>query len=113
VATSTTSSEGSLTLRLLAQETNPAIGILCLLLTVFWILLILRVIESLAYLLGFRPPLFGPVRTAIDLLHRVTDPVLRPLQRAIPAIRMGGVGLDLSVLVAFVILSVLRTALEC
>jgi YggT family protein len=96
-----------------AQESNPALDILCVLLTIYTIVLFVRVIVSWAYLFGFRPPLSGPVRTLLDLLEDVTEPVLRPLRALIPPIRAGGMGLDLSIIVAFVILAVLRTALSC
>jgi uncharacterized protein YggT (Ycf19 family) len=62
---------------------------------------------------GFRPPMTGPLRGAIDLLDTITEPVLRPLRSVLPQPRMGGFGLDLSVIVAFVILWVLRVALKC
>lgn len=38
----------------------------------------------------------GPIATVAGFLYVVTDPVLRPLRRMIPPIRMGGMGLDLS-----------------
>ena len=50
-------------------------------------------------------------RTVLDLLDDVTEPVLRPLRALIPPIRAGGVGIDLSIIIAFVILLVLRSAL--
>ena len=53
------------------------------------------------------------MRTVTDLLEGVTEPVLRPLRKMIPPVRAGGIGLDLSILVAFVILAVLRTVLNC
>jgi YggT family protein len=96
-----------------AQETNPAIDILCILLTIYTIVLFVRVLVSWAFLFGFRPPLTGPLRTILDLIEDVTEPVLRPLRALIPPIRAGGMGLDLSIIVAFVILAVLRTALDC
>jgi YggT family protein len=96
-----------------AQETNPAIDILCILLTIYTIVLFVRVLVSWAFLFGFRPPLTGPLRTILDLIEDVTEPVLRPLRGLIPPIRAGGMGLDLSIIVAFVILAVLRTALDC
>jgi YggT family protein len=98
---------------MIAQETNAALGILCVVLTVYTIILFVRVIVSWAYLFGFRPPLSGPVRTLLDLLEDVTEPVLRPLRALIPPVRAGGMGLDLSIIVAFVILAVLRQALNC
>lgn len=96
-----------------AQETNPALDILCIVLTVYTIVLFVRVLVSWAYLFGFRPPMSGPLRTALDLIEDVTEPVLRPLRAMIPPVRAGGMGLDLSIIVAFVILAVLRTALNC
>jgi YggT family protein len=92
---------------------SALLDILCVVITVYTILLFVRVIVSWAYLFGFRPPFSGPLRTLLDLLDDVTDPVLRPLRAMIPPIRAGGVGIDLSIIIAFVILAVLRTALNC
>lgn len=92
---------------------NALLSVLCVVLTVYTIILFIRVIISWAYLFGFRPPYSGPIRTILDLLEDVTEPVLRPLRALIPPIRAGGVGLDLSIIIAFVILAVLRTALNC
>ena len=83
--------------------------VLCVLLTVYWIILLTRVILSWAMSLGWRRPYSGPLRTVLDLIDDVTDPVLRPLRALIVPIRAGGVGLDLSPLIAFVILFVLRS----
>lgn len=91
-----------------AQESNPALDILCVVITLYTIVLFVRVLVSWAYLFGFRPPLSGPMRKALDLLEDITEPALRPLRALIPPVRAGGMGLDLSVLVAFVILAVLR-----
>jgi YggT family protein len=90
---------------------NALLSVVCIALTVFTFLLLIRVIVSWAYLFGFRPPYSGPMRTILDLLDDVTEPVLRPLRALIPPVRAGGVGLDLSIIIAFVILAVLRTAL--
>ena len=98
---------------MIAQDSNPALGIVCIVLTIFTLLLFVRVIISWATLFGFRPPYSGPIRKVLDLLEDVTEPVLRPLRALIPPIRAGGVGLDLSMIVAFVILAVLRRALNC
>jgi YggT family protein len=93
-----------------AQETNPAVDILCILLSIYTLILLVRVILSWATMFGFRRPFSGPGRALFDLLDTVTEPVLRPLRSLIPPVRAGGVGLDLSILVAFVILAVLRQA---
>jgi YggT family protein len=83
--------------------------VLCVLLSVYWIILLTRIILSWAMSLGWRPPYSGPLRTILDLIDAVTDPVLRPLRALMPPIRAGGMGLDLSPLIAFVILFVLRS----
>lgn len=90
-----------------------ATGVLCAAITILTILLLVKVLVSWALVFGFRPPVTGPVRWLLDLLDDVTEPLLRPLRRLIPPVRAGGMGLDLSVLVAFVILAVLRIALDC
>ena len=87
---------------------NPVEGILCFLLTVAWWLLLIRAVVSLIFALGRRgAPPSGPLRTAHDLLIDVTEPVLRPLRRIVPPAGM----LDLSILVAFVIIFVLQIAI--
>jgi YggT family protein len=92
---------------------NALLGIVCVVATVYVIVLFVRVFVSWAILLGLRPPVSGPLRTGVDLLEGVTEPALRPLRAMIPPVRAGGVGLDLSIIIAFVILAVLRTALGC
>ena len=92
---------------------SAVMDIVCVVLTAYTIILFIRVLVSWAFLFGFRPPYSGPLRTVLDLLDDVTEPVLRPLRALIPPIRAGGVGLDLSIIIAFVILAVVRTALNC
>ncbi len=93
-----------------AQDRNPALDILCIVLTIYWVILLARVIVSWAGVFGLRSPVAGPFRAILDLLEDVTEPVLRPLRRLIPPVRAGGIGFDLSILVAFVILLVLQRA---
>ncbi len=92
---------------------NAMLTVLCLVITVYTLILFVKVIASWVVMFGARPPISGPLRWGLDLLDDVTEPVLRPLRAIIPPVRAGGVGLDLSVIVAFVILAVLRTALNC
>jgi YggT family protein len=89
---------------------NAVLEILCIALTVYWWILIAYVLISWAFVLGMRRPYSGPGRTVLDALDAVVLPVVRPLGRLVPPVRIGGMGLDLSVLLAFVILSVLRVA---
>jgi YggT family protein len=86
---------------------NPFLRVLCVALTVFEIVLLIRVVVSWLEVFGIRPPITGPLRSAYDLLHDVTEPVLRPLRRIVPPAGM----FDLSVVVAFVIILVLQNAI--
>jgi YggT family protein len=88
---------------------NPFIRVLCLVLTVYSFILLARVIVSWIELSGWRPPVTGPVRTIFELMFDVTEPVLKPIRRIVPPAGP----LDLSVIVAFVIIFVLRSAFDC
>jgi YggT family protein len=86
---------------------NPFINLICIALGVFSIILFIRVIVSWIELAGWRPPITGPLRTLFELLFDITEPVLRQIRRIVPPAGP----LDLSVIVAFVIIFVLRSAL--
>jgi YggT family protein len=81
--------------------------LICVALTLVWVILLVRVILSWVQLAGWRPPAGGPLRSAYDLLYDVTERPLRALRRIIPPAGM----FDLSVVVAFIIIFVLQTAL--
>jgi len=81
---------------------SPVVQLVLFLLWVAWLLLLIRVVASLAELVGWRPPVMGPLRSAYDLVIRVTEVGLRPLRRIVPPVGI----FDVSVLVAFVIIAV-------
>jgi YggT family protein len=83
--------------------------LLCAVLWVATLLLLLRVVLSWLEFFGVRRPIVGPLRSAWDLLYTLTEPMLRPLRKIIPPAGM----FDISVVVAFVIIFVLRVALGC
>jgi YggT family protein len=91
----------------MVAATNAVLNVICFALTVFWIVLLARVVVSWLEVFGIRPPVAGPLRAAYDLLFDVTEPVLRPLRRIVPPAGM----FDLSVIVAFVIILVLQSAI--
>lgn len=92
---------------------SPVVGLLCFVLSAYSFLLLAWVVLSWATLFGFRPPIDGPVRSIIDLVESLIQPVLRPLRSMMPPVRAGGVGIDLSVIVAFVLLRVIGQVLGC
>jgi YggT family protein len=49
----------------------------------------------------------SPVRKVQNVLRAICDPVLRPVRRIIPPARIGGVGIDLSVIIVFLVIQVI------
>ena len=47
----------------------------------------------------------GGLATIKNVLSKLTEPVLRPLRQILPRPSFGGVGIDLSVLVAIIVLA--------
>jgi YggT family protein len=86
---------------------NPFLRLTCIALGAYSIVLLARVVVSWIELAGVRPPPTGPLRTLFELLFDVTEPVLRLLRRVVPPAGP----LDLSVIVAFVIIFVLQNAI--
>lgn len=86
---------------------DPVTRLICLALFVYWIVLLLRVVVSWLEYFGVRVPVSGPGRSAHDLLIDVTEPPLRPLRKIVPPAGR----FDLSMLVLFVIVLVLRQAI--
>ena len=77
--------------------------IVCSLIQLYVLLLVVRVVMS-----WFPISPNGPAETVAGFLYMVTDPVLVPLRRLLPPVRMGAMALDLSPIVAFFGLTVLR-----
>jgi YggT family protein len=80
--------------------------IVCILLTVYWVILLVRILSS-----WFPIPPSGPIRTVMDLVFAVTEPVLRPIRGLLPPVRMGAMAFDLSPIIVFVIIQVLQLSI--
>jgi len=84
------------------------VEIICILTFVYEIILLIRVLST-----WFRTPPSGPVRAGLNFTYTVTEPVLRPLRRIIPPIRVGPAALDLSPVILFIVLGVIRSSIGC
>jgi YggT family protein len=82
---------------------NPFFTLLCIVIQVYTVILLAWVILSWIQFAGWRPPVSGIGRSAYELLEDVVRPVVVPLRRIIPPAG----AIDISVVVAFVILFVL------
>lgn len=88
-----------------------AVYIVALVLRIYWFILLGRVIIEMirSFSRRWSPPRWFAV--AAEPLFVLTDVAVKPLRRLIPPVRLGGVALDVSILVLFFGLSVLVTIL--
>lgn len=71
--------------------------LVCLLLQLYLLVIFGRVLLS-----WFPLDPNGLMATVGGFLHLLTDPVIRPVQRSLPPLRLGGFALDLSAIVVIV-----------
>ena len=77
--------------------------IICLLLSVYFLVLIVRMV------LSWFPIAPGTaMETVASILYALTEPVLGPLRRTIPPVRIGAMGLDLSPLILLIGIQILQ-----
>lgn len=81
------------------------IGVLCLALDIYWVILILRII------LSWVPSLPEPLLPVARFVRALTDPLLLPLRGTLPPVQMGAMALDLSPLILFFGVSIIRSLL--
>ena len=79
------------------------IEILCYLLGLYALILIIRVVLS-----WFPISPNGLGATIAGFVYVATDPVLIPLRRVMPALRIGSVGLDLAPMAVFFLITFVR-----
>lgn len=78
-------------------------GLIVLLLDLFFYVLLARVIMS--WVPRTNVVVIEQIR---DLTDRITEPVLGPVRRALPMLRVGGAGIDFSALVVSILVIWLR-----
>lgn len=83
--------------------------------TVLWLYLLVllaRVVIDLVMMMARDWTPSGPVLLIVEAIYTVTDPPLKLLRKFIPPLRLGGVALDLSFLVLFIIINVLMAVVR-
>lgn len=78
-------------------------ALICLLLQIYLLVIFGRVLLS-----WFPLDPNGPMATIGGFLHLLTDPVMKPVQRTLPPVRLGGFALDLSAIVVIMGIFILR-----
>lgn len=91
---------------------STVISILLFLVRIYtWILIFRIIIEMIgSFSRDFRPPRWFSLMS--EPLFVVTDPPVKALRRLIPPLRMGNIGLDMSVLVLFFALQLVQILLS-
>lgn len=82
----------------------------CLLLDVVVLTMLAWIVLSYVAAYG-RLPWGHPIRKFYDFLNKLIMPVLAPIRRVLPPLRIGAMALDLSPLVIFLGVSILRSIL--
>jgi YggT family protein len=79
-------------------------GIVCIALTLYWLAILVRIVLS-----WFPIGSSSPIAPVNSFLFAITEPVLGPVRRAIPPIRLGAMGLDLSPMIVLFGVSIVRS----
>ena len=83
-------------------------GLLCAALQLYVILIFLRIVLS-----WFPVTPDSSMASVAGALISITEPVLGPVRRALPPVRMGGMGLDLSPIIVVFFLQFVGARLLC
>jgi YggT family protein len=89
----------------LALSRDDVAGYVNSLFIVFIILIFIRVLLSWIP----RMPYNRALRATVDFIHEVTDPYLNVFRRILPPVGGGGIALDLSPIVAIIVLLIAQT----
>jgi YggT family protein len=83
-----------------------------LVLFLYYLLVIARLIveTTRGFARAWRPA--GATAVGLELVYQATDPPMKLFRRLIPPLRLGGVTLDVSVIVLLIVLWLLRTVVS-
>jgi len=85
---------------------RSAVNLFC---DVLYFLILIRILFSFFPINPYSTPL---VHSIVEFVHRLTEPFLAPFRSLVPPLRIGGGGyLDLSPILAIIVLSLLRRLL--
>ncbi len=87
---------------------STVIGIISFVLQAYEFLIFIRVILSWIQATSYQSWFHHPL---VRILYQITDPILVPLQRIIPPIGAGPARIDISPIVALILLEILRAIL--
>jgi len=94
------------------SETVALFAVLYFVLFIFWLLLISRVIVEFirSFARDWRPT--GVVVVILEVIFTITDPPVKLLRRLIPPVSLGGIRLDLSIMVLLFLVFILMSVVS-
>jgi len=90
---------------------NLLLSIISLLLALYWLVLLGRIAFDIVISLNGGRGMQG-MAILYGILYDLTEPVLRPIRRLLPPLRVGAVALDLSPYLVFVLIALLRSVVR-
>jgi len=89
--------------------TGPVGTLLWVLLSVFWGLMLVRLVVDWVQMFARSWTPRGPVLLVLELVFSATDPPIKFVRRFVPPLRLGAVMLDTSFLIVFIVVYLLRS----
>ena len=86
-------------------------SVLYTLLTLFFFLLIIRLVVGWIQVFARDWSPRGPVLVVLEVVYSITDPPINAVRRIIPPLRIGGIALDMGLLVVFIMVWIAQTIL--
>ena len=88
---------------------GPLLALVSFVLLLMQVLLVARAVLDWSVALA-GPAAYGSVRSRLSRgVFAVTEPVLAPVRRVLPPLRLGGISLDLAFIVVFLAIVILRS----
>jgi YggT family protein len=88
---------------------GPVLALVSFLLLLLQVLLIVRAVLDWSITLA-GPSLPGTFRSRLTRgVYAITEPILAPVRRVLPPLRIGGVGIDLAFIVVFLAIIIIRS----
>lgn len=85
------------------------LGLVSFALLLVQLVLVVRVVLDWSVVLA-GPAMPGSFRSkALDVIYRITEPILAPVRKVLPPLRAGGISIDLAFIVVFLAISIIRS----
>lgn len=94
------------------SPTGPILLVVYYVLFVFYLFIIGRLVVEVVrgFARDWRPA--GATAVSLELMYRVTDPPVKLLKKLIPAVRIGNISLDLSMMILLIVVYIVMRVID-